>query len=260
MIVAGLALTALAAVPLAAQYDPELQYQDRGDRHEGLRPKPIAGYDVALLSARVDYREESRGWPEKLRLRFYLPEPQEVFVTVRQLRPKTTYYWLDQVKPASPWEAGKLNGYAWPTATVLRKLTSVSADNLGAVVRLGRELPGKKERVVPAVFYHSHAPAAIEGYRFTFKTNGTACVTARIYRGETEVFLRRRPPQTRDHCGRDETGIRERAGSPFFVRWPSAGQPEGWYRLVLSGYFEADNEPLDQEVAFYHKADLGAGG
>ena len=88
-------LVALAAAPLLAQYDPELQYQDRGDRHEGLRPKPVAGYDVALLSARVDYREESDGWPEKLRLRFYLPEPQEVFVTVRQLRPRSTYYWLD---------------------------------------------------------------------------------------------------------------------------------------------------------------------
>ncbi len=241
--VAVAVFTVVFAAPLAAQYEPEVQYQDRGDRHEGLRPKPVQGYDVALLSARVDYREPGDGWPEKMRLKFYLPGPEEVFITVRQLRPRSTYYWLDLVKPIETWRPGKLNDYAWPTATVLRKLTSVTANDLGAVVRLRQELPGRKERVAPVVVYGDAAPAEVPGYRFTFKTNGTARVTYRIYRGQTEVFAR---PQNR-----------ERAGSPFTVRWNSAGEPDGEYRLVVSGYFETDNEQLLKEVIFFHRSRLG---
>ena len=236
------ALATLLTAPLAAQYDPELQYQDRGDRHEGLRPKPVSGYDIALLSARVDYRKAAEGWPEELRLRFYLPRPEEVFVTVRQLRPKSTYYWLDQVTPREAWRPGAFNDYTWPTATVLKRLPRVTVDDLGAVVRLEREQPGRREQVAPAVLYDADAPAEVPGYRFSLKTNGTAQVTCKIYRDQTEVFAR---PQRR-----------ERAGSPFTVRWASTGQPDGWYRLVVSGYFESDNSQLDKEIAFYHRARL----
>lgn len=236
------ALAAFPAIPLAAQYDPTLQYQNRGDRYEGLRPKEVSGYDVALLSARVDYSEKAKAWPDELRLRFYLPRPEEAFITVRQLRPRGTHYWLDKVKPKRPWRPAALNDYAWPTETVLRQLTSVTADDLGAVVRLEKERPGKRERVAPAVVYGAEAPQTAPGYRFTLKTNGAARVTCKIYRDTTEVFAlpkKRRP-----------------AGSPFTVRWKSTDQPDGWYRLVLSGYFEADNSPLDKEVVFYHRAKL----
>ncbi len=236
-------LAALLATPLGAQYDPTLQYQNRGDRHEGLRPKPVSGYDVALLSARVDYREEREGWPEEMRLKFYLPRPEEVFITVRQLRPRSTFYWLDKVAaPKDSWRPGMLNDYAWPTATVLQKLTRVTADDLGAVVRLQQELPGQRERVAPAILYGSGAPSEAPGYRFTLKTNGTAQVTCKIYRDTAELFTRPKK--------------RERAGSPFTVRWDSGGQPDGDYRLVVSGYFESDSSPISKEIAFYHRTRL----
>ena len=252
---AGLFLAVVAAAPLAAQYDPELEYKDRGDRHEGLKRRLQSGFDIELLSARIDFREESEGWPEELRLLFHLPEadsevflsePEKVFVTVRPRRPQTTYYWLDKVRPPSPWRVGAVNGFAWPTATVLRQLTSLRLDDLGAVVRLQQDSPGKREYVAPALLYHSQAPSEVTGYRFTLKTNGTAVLTCKIYHGETEVELRPRK--------------RERAGSPFTVRWKSAQQPEGWYRLVISGHFEMDEHPLDKEIVFYHKAALTAGG
>ncbi len=240
------ALAALLATPLAAQYDPELQYQNRGGRHEGLKSKLVYGYDIALLSARVDHREEGDGWPEKMRLRFYLPGPEEVFIKIRQLRPWSTYYWLDKVvEPKDSWRAGALNDYAWPTATVLRKLPRMTADDLGTVVRLEQELPGQRERVAPAVLYRAGAPAQVPGYRFTLVTNDTAQVTCKIYRGDREVFAR---PQRR-----------ERTGSPFTVRWKSDGEPDGEYRLAVSGYFESDNQPLDKEIVFYHRSKLGPG-
>ena len=85
----AIAALLLAALPLLAQYEPALQYQNRGNRYEGLKPKPVSGYDIELLSALVDYREPSSTWPQTLRLKFYLPAAEPVFLTVRQPRPKT---------------------------------------------------------------------------------------------------------------------------------------------------------------------------
>jgi hypothetical protein len=144
------AVLLLAALPLLAQYDPALQYQNRGNRYEGIKPKPVSGYDIELLSALVAYSEPSSTWPETLRLKFYLPATEDVFVTVRQPRPKTTYYWLDKVVPPAPWRPQAFNEFTWPTAPVLRNLPSVTLDDLGAVVRLRQQDPSKEETIAPA--------------------------------------------------------------------------------------------------------------
>ena len=229
----------LSALPLLAQYDPALQYQKRGNRHEGLKPKPVSGYDIELLSALIDYREPSSTWPEMLHLKFYLPADEPVFVTVRQPRPKTAHYWLDKVALPTPWRPRELNEYTWPTEPVLRKLSAVTIDDLGVVVRLRQEDPSRREKVAPAALFHTQPPATASGYRFTFKTNGTAYVTGKIYRGDQEVYRR---PQNR-----------ERAGSPFTLSWDATRQREGEYRLELSGYFD-NNIELAKEVVFYHRA------
>jgi len=228
----------LTALPLLAQYDPKLAYQNRGNRHEGLKPKPVSGYDIELLSALVDYREPSSSWPPTLHLKFYLPTDEPVFVIVRQPRPKTAYYWLEKVVPPS-WQPRAFNEYTWPTEPVLRNLTSETPDDLGVVVRLRQEDPSRRETVAPAALFHTQPPTAANGYRFTFKTNGTAYVTGKIYRGDKEIYQR---PQNR-----------ERAGSPFTLSWDAKGQPEGEYRLALSGYFD-NNIALAKEVVFYHRA------
>lgn len=235
----AIAVLLFIALPSLAQYDSALQYQNRGNRYEGLKPKPVSGYDIEILSALIDYREPSPKWPETLRLKFYLPAAELVFVTVRQPRPKTAYYWLDKVAPPTPWRPRAFNEFTWPTAPVLRNLTSVTLDDLGAVVRLRQQDPAKKETIAPAALFHTQPPQAAKGYRFTFKTNGTAHVTCKIYRGDKEVYQRQQN--------------RERAGSPFTVSWESQSQPEGEYRLSLSGYFD-DNTPLAKEVVFYHRA------
>lgn len=41
----------------AASAQVELQYQNRGNRYEGIKPKPVSGVDIELISARVDYQE-----------------------------------------------------------------------------------------------------------------------------------------------------------------------------------------------------------
>jgi len=186
----------------------------------------------------VDYREPSPTWPPTLRLKFYLPAAEPVFVTVRQPRPKTTYYWLDRVVPPAPWRSRAFNDFTWSTEPVLRNLTSVILDDLGVVVRLRQQDPSKEETVAPAALFHTQPPPTASGYRFTFKTNGTAHVTCKIYRGDKAVYQRAQN--------------RERAGSPFTLNWDTQGQPEGEYRIELSGYFD-DNTRLAKEVLFYHR-------
>ncbi len=227
------------AVPGLGQYDPALQYQERGNRYEGFRAKPVSGYDIELLSALVLGGDPAPGWPEALHLKFYLPAAEPVFITVRQPRPRTAYYWLDRVTPPVPWRPRAFNEFAWPTKPVLRQLTSETPADLGVVVRLRQEAPSKSEAVAPAALFHAQPPTTATGYRFTFKTNGAALVTARIYRDETIVFQR---PQNR-----------EKAGSPFTVSWSPQGQPDGEYRIELSGYFD-NSTPLAKEVSFYHRA------
>lgn len=236
---AAAAVLLLISVPLLAQIDPRLEYQNRGNRHEGLKPKPVSGYDIELLSALVDYRESSSAWPQTLRLKFYLPAAEPVFVTVRQPRPKTTYYWLDKVvEPRPAWRPGTFNEFAWPTETVLTKLSTMTLDDLCVVVRLRQKDPSRRERIAPAALFHTQPPSVASGYRFIFKTNGTAHVTCRIYSGDKEVYQQ---PQ-------------KRADSPFTVSWNAQGQKEGEYRLVLSGYFDTNNDALAKEVVFHHRA------
>jgi len=243
------AIGLLPAVPrLAAQDLASLQYQARGNRSEGLRTIAVSGYDVELLSAQVepavpvdapDAKPAQSRWADAVHLRFYLPDDDKVFITVRQLRSRTTYYWLNNVK--KPFQPGAVNEYDWPTEPVLRRLPDVRLDELGATVRLDQEQPARSERVLPAILFDAATASTAGAYRFQLKTNARANVTATVYADDKELY--RRP------------GNWEPANSPFTVRWESGSAPDGWYRLVLSGYF-ASNTPLDKEIRFYHRRDL----
>ena len=89
-------LVFFGAPPLLwAQVD--LQYQQRGDRYEGVKPKPVSGYDIELISVLADYQEphEGEGFPKRVTLRFYLAGDDAVHLTVRELDYRA-YYWLDR--------------------------------------------------------------------------------------------------------------------------------------------------------------------
>lgn len=243
--VAVLATSVLAAASTARSQDASLQYQPRGNRTEGLRTIAVGGFDLELLSARIEpaggaAAETTPGsWSDAAQLRFYLPGTEKVFVTVRQLRSRTTYYWLNNVtdtfKPAA------VNSYGWPTEPVLRKLKDVRPNDLGAIVRVGEEQAGRRERVLPALLSDGPSADGGDAFRFVLKTNGRANVQAAIFSGDKELY--RRPANW------------ESANSPFTIRWESGAAPEGWYRLVLSGYF-ADSTPVDKVIEFYNRPGL----
>lgn len=227
----------LISVP-SALAEPQLQYQHRGNRYEGIKPKPVSGYDIELISALVDYKEEVRQMPDQFRLRFYLNQPSEVHITVRELDYKY-YYWMDKVHPQR-WYAGFENIFTWSTHDVIKQLGEIKMYDLGIVARLKKPLPSKMERVAPVIFYHSQSPANVTGYLFTFKTNGDARLVCSIYKEKDKepLFI--------------QTFRRLQGGRPFTFRWDSSQAPEGFYKLVVSGYFLGTNDAIDQLVYFYH--------
>lgn len=221
-------------------WSAQLEYRDRGNRYEGIKPKPVSGYDIELISARVDYKEEANQKPDRLKVKFYLTQPSEVYLIVRELDNKY-YYWMDKVQPIKPWQQGFYNDFEWPTQEVLQQLDQIGMYDLGVVARLEKPEPGKMERVAPAIFYHSKPPSTVRGYLFTFKTNGDARITCSFYKeGESEPMFTRTIPK-------------QRGGRPFTVRWDSSKAPEGSYKLMVKGYFLTTNDPINQTLYFYHQ-------
>ena len=236
----------MASPPVWAQLD--LQYQPRsqepiGSWKEGIKPKPVAGLNVELISVLADYQEApaSDQFPESVKLKFFLEDQHAVYVTVRELEYRT-YYWLDKVQPAQPWNKGFQNTFAWPSDPVLQQLTpKLDLYDLGVLIRLDAESPSSLERVAPAVLYHQQTPSTIDGYRFTLKTGEDARLLATIRQAST---------------GKDmdsQTFRRKRAGRPFTIHWEAKDAEPGPYTLEISGFSLSTNQTLSKEIHFYHQ-------
>lgn len=244
--VARAATCLLAAALLGAAFfagaQDELEYQRRANRYEGIRAKPVSGFDVELLAAQVDYSDGAEQLGERFHVRFFLKRPGAVHLVVRELDYRH-YYWLDKVVPKSPWQAGFANLFDWSTGDVVQRLGDLRISDLGVVARLGKENPSAVEEVAPVLFYQSQYPGKVGGYVFRFKLREDARVKGAIYKaGVGEPVLSR------------DLG-RQPGGRPFSFKWSVAAPPavEGEYQLVLSGYLLATSDPISQVVRFYHR-------
>lgn len=231
----------LVFLPQALWAESSLVYQNRGDRFEGVRPKPVSGYNIELISLLADYQEPTSQLPDHLRVGFYLQRQTSVHLTVRE-QDYRLYYWLDRVKPTKEWQAGLVNEYIWPTGPVLRQLNQkFNPYELGILVRLGRDTPAENEEITPATLYHAKPPEKINGYLFTMKTGGDARLSCKVLRGKEQTELM------------TQAFRRLPGGQPFTVRWNTKSVQEGQYSLVCSGYFLDTNEPLRQSIRFFHR-------
>jgi len=234
-------LTCLLTFPLNSWADNHLTYQNRGTYYEGIKPKPVSGYDIELISVLADYREPTTSLPEELKIQFYLPEDTDVHITVRELDYQQ-FYWLDKVTPAASWSEGFGNTFTWSTGPVLQDLKgSMNMYDLGVLTRLGQSTPASIEHIAPAVFYHTSPPAAVTGYWFTLKPNGRALVKCAVY------------PKEADEAIWSRTFRRKPAGQPYSVNWDASEAPEGSYFFLVTGYFLDSNQPINQTINFYHK-------
>ena len=222
-------------------------YQDRGNRNEGIKSRAISSSDIELISALVDYREQTVQLPKQLKIRFYLRQSNEVYVTIREIDNRY-YYWMDEIEPFTPWRKASYNEFVWPTKDVLQHIVQrmgpMNMYDLGAVARLGSNKPQPKENVAPIIFYHTQLPARIEGYLFTFKIGNDARIQADVYRGTSKDSLF------------TQTFRRQRYDRPFTVHWKSKEHSEGEYKIIVGGYFLDSGRHFAGEVHFYHQPNV----
>src|SRR5205085_5710054 len=126
-----------------------------------------------------DYRESYTQLPPQFQALVFVPEPQPVYLTIREIEPEY-YYWLDTPHEYK-WESGKVNRFPWSTRTVIRYLTwrnrALGLNDLGAVARLGSENPDMPDVVAPVVLCYSRPPAEALAYRFVFRPGANVHLT-----------------------------------------------------------------------------------
>lgn len=230
----------LISLPVLAD---DLEYQNRGNRYEGIKHKPISGYDIELISAIADYKEPVTYFPARFRIKLYLNRAENVFLTIRELDYKH-YYWMDKIKPATSWKSGFDNMFSWPTKTVIQNLESLNLYDLGVVARLGQPEPRQKEDIAPLILYHSKLPTEVTGYLFTFKTSNDARLSASVHKhvSAEAIFT--------------QNFLRQPANRPFTVHWNSSGIAEGDYTLIVGGFFLNTSDEIMQTLHFYHQPKL----
>ncbi len=229
--------------------DQKMKYQLReieGSKkkyYEGVKLEPVSGYRIELISAMVYYEEKAEQIPDLFKVRFFLQQPSEVQLIVRE---HGTNYHMDQVTPERPWRQGCHNAFDWSTGRVIKELNikeGVQMHDFNMVARLGKADPSSEEHVAPLLFYHSKCPPEIGAYVFTFKIGSHSSLAYKIFNEESgkEVFS----PKQKDH--------KVRGGQLFSMLWDSSKDETGIYRLVVTGYLLHDNSPLTQTVRFYHR-------
>jgi len=232
------AIVVLFAMHMPLVHSDGLDYQNRGNRWEGIAPHPVAGSDIELLSALVHHRETWQPLPPKCKMKFYLHNATSVALKVQELRPGH-FYKMDRVIPKPSWQQG-FNEFQWPTSAVIKSL-HLNIAKLGAVARLQSATNRKAEHVAPVLLYHTSAPTNINGYRFAFKVGGSAKLSYAIYQSKSQEPLL-------------ERGLgKQFVGTPFVIFWDSNKAPAGAYKLVVKGYFLNDNRGIRQAVHFYHQ-------
>jgi len=223
---------------------PSTEYRSRGNRWEGVRDLPVSGYTIELLSFRAIHREGPQvdKTSQVYRLRFFLDRQVPVYVVVREVDNKRSY-WLDQVRPATPWRPGFENMFEWPSKDVIRQL-NLSLDDLGVTVRLEHEHPSDLESVAPALLYSSIPPGSISGYEFAVKTNVAARLEFSIEGGDGRPVLPAPAPRV---VGNWSYGV------PLRVTWDASMAQAGEYRLTIQGRVLENNQKFRKVVRFFHQ-------
>ncbi len=244
ILVAGL----VAGFPTHLWAQLELEYQSRGQWHEGVRAKPVSGLDIELISVLVDYQDNLEGqkFPNKVKLKFYLERDQKVSITVRELDYQA-YYWLDQVEKPEIWKQGFGNEFVWPAKPILKALSPpIALYDLGALVRLEKPVSSTDEQIAPGILYHTNLPDRIEGYVFTLKTGEDSRLNIKVIQKATGKEIK------------SQRFRKKRAGRPFTIYWNAKDAPAGTYKLEIKGFSLVTNEPIHKIITFYHQPFLAA--
>jgi hypothetical protein len=212
----------------------------RGDRHEGIKSRPVSGGNVIELVSAVS-GVSTGSILESCQLKFYVPQPYTINdIVVQELRPDT-FYWLDRVQ--KEWHSG-FNYYQWSAKEVIKPLKIEDISKLGVVVRLDKQSKEVREYVVPTAFYSGDMSSSTSEYYFTFRSlAGISDMSYEIY----------------DEQSKSDTPLLSSDLAPvydtqtFVVRLEGKSlQREGFYELLVKGVTSGSSS-MSKKIFFYHR-------
>jgi hypothetical protein len=216
-------------------------YKDLGNRYEGVIDRPQAKLDYELLGF-FAYREPYDLKDDvDLRVRFFLPGRDRIFLTGREIRIDKQY--LMRPKPEKlnlkPGHWSEFSG--WPTRDVIRPL-GLPWTNLGVIVRRGADGEAAGT-LAPALLYHSQPPRTITEYELLLTCS------RKLERLEYEVS--NESGSVHREYRQDHSFER---GSILHIQFETKDLPQGPLRLRISGpYANEVNQGLFAEYDFYHR-------
>ncbi len=233
-------LTLLTLISLGL-FANELKYQNRGNYHEGLRSIPVnAKHGIELLNLQI--RSNNTEIPEYPKIRFFHPKGYEkVYLNIRDIS-GLSYYWLDKVK--KEWISDSINDFSWPSSEVLKKLENpISLEDIGIVVRLGKEGKNPEEIIAPAMFTPTQEKHN-RVYIFNFISRHAAILSLYYIdpRTKKQTILQKK------------RRVQGKVNFAFELDSKKLGLAIGWHTLGIHGYSTLDNSEIRKLIKFYHGA------
>jgi hypothetical protein len=220
--------------------------KDWGNRIEGTADRPHAAPDYELLGFYAYRQDYPLRDDVNLRLRFYLPGNEAFFIEAREIKIDKQYEMRPKPEKVLKGPDGWREFTGWPVSAVLNP-KKISADNLGVIVRLGRQGEDAQD-LRPAVLLASQPPPAIEEYvlyltvrrklkSLDYQVDGAS--------GYSKAYQHKAGQKDRSIEGR--TVIPIRFTGRQFPRGPASLHIEGPYANDLTA------EPLSITYRFYHE-------
>lgn len=212
-----------------------------GNRKEGLKTVPSSSLSLRVVSFLAHREDKDFEKGDDIKLRFYVPSGEPVFLTASEIVPVHNYF----MKPLkSDWPTGWQLFSDWPADEVLRPRGIRPAD-LGIVGRVNQEKPGSGT-LVPLLFYVDDPPDKISSYEVRLVSREVLTVLRYDLRreGASEPILKK--------VLRKEFS----AGAPILIRLNLVDQPPGSFTLRLFSKIKGLNHGPKRTYVFYHVPDV----
>lgn len=233
----------LGAPPFSVGLADEHHYRLRdGNRMEGLNDVPTASLDLRVVSF-LGYRENPRLLAnDYLKLKFYVPSGDPVFITASEMVP-TRHYFMEPVR--TKWPEGWQEFSQWP-ANALLVPEGIDPANLGVVARLISNEAGSSH-LVPVLFYVNSSPAKLSSYKLRIVSRETL--------SSIDFGLKRyQAPQVLS----EQTLTKKyfSAGTPITLRMDLTGERAGWFELWIEARVKDQLGGPKRTYFFFHQPNV----
>jgi hypothetical protein len=233
-----------STISVANEYEYSLR---DGNRMEGIKNDvPSALYDISVISFTA-YREDIKpSSNDTLKLMFYVPSHEPIFVSVSEKIPLHHYY-MEPMK--NQWDIGWQLFDGWPASAVLIP-KKIYPSGLGVVARMSSKEPGGG-RLSPVLFYIKKRPDKVSTYELSVVSgNAFSVLSCQLKRWEStsihSTFVESEDPE-------DDIA----ADTPITFRFDLTGEKEGWFEITLDATVKDQIDGPLRMYYFYHKPGIG---